>query len=71
MKIVLYSGGSEKENRFLNERALELTGVDVPKLTFIPSSSYDAEEDFKFFVDEFSKLGCCRFQYRYRSIKKT
>jgi dipeptidase E len=63
MKIVLYSGGGDKENRFLNQRALELTGVDVPKLTFIPSSSYDAEEDFKFFVDEFSKLGVQRFMH--------
>ena len=63
MKIVLYSGGGEKENRFLNKRALELTGADVPKLTFIPSSSYDAEEDFKYFVEEFSKLGVQRFMH--------
>ena len=63
MKIVLYSGGAEKENRFLNQRALELTGVDVPKVTFIPSSSYYAEEDFKYFVDEFSKLGVQRFMH--------
>ena len=63
MKIVLYSGGNESENRFLNVRALELTGVDIPKLTFIPSSSYDAEEDFKFFVEEFSNLGVQRFMH--------
>jgi dipeptidase E len=63
MKLVFYSGGGEVENRFLNSRALELTGVDVPKLTFIPSSSYDAEVDFKFFVDEFSKLGVQRFMH--------
>lgn len=63
MKIVLYSGGGEEENRFLNLRALELTGADVPKLTFIPSSSYDAEVDFKFFVQEFSRLGVQRFMH--------
>jgi dipeptidase E len=63
MKIVLYSGGGEEDNRFLNRRALELTGADVPKLTFIPSSSYDAESDFKFFVEEFSKLGVQRFMH--------
>lgn len=63
MKLVLYSGGGEEENRFLNLRALELTGVDVPKLAFIPSSSYDAEVDFKFFVQEFSKLGVQRFMH--------
>lgn len=61
MKLVLYSGGSEEDNRFLNERALELTGVNSPKLTLIPSSSYDAEVDFKFFVQEFSELGVQRF----------
>jgi dipeptidase E len=63
MKLVLYSGGGELENRLLNQKALELTGVDVPKLTFIPSSSYDAEVDFKFFVEEFSKLGVQRFMH--------
>lgn len=63
MKVVLYSGGSEEENRFLNERALELTGNDSPKLTLIPSSSYDAEDDFKFFVQEFSEIGVKKFLY--------
>lgn len=63
MKLVLYSGGGEEENRYLNRRALELTGADTPKLTFIPSSSYDAEVDFKFFVEEFSKLGVQRFMH--------
>ncbi len=63
MKLVLYSGGSEEENHFLNERALELTGVSSPKLTLIPSSSYDAEVDFRFFVQEFSALGVQRFMH--------
>ena len=61
MKLVLYSGGSEEENRFLNQRALELTNTESPKITLIPSSSYDAEDDFRFFVQEFSKLGVQRF----------
>ncbi|MFA6236163.1 MAG: Type 1 glutamine amidotransferase-like domain-containing protein [Bacteriovorax sp.] len=61
MKLVLYSGGDEDENRFLNLRALELTHVKSPKLTLIPSSSYDAEDDFKFFVKEFSEFGVQRF----------
>ncbi len=63
MKIVLYSGGNEDDNRFLNQRALELTGVKSPKLTLIPSSSYDAEDDFRFFVQEFSKLGVQKFMH--------
>ena len=63
MKLVLYSGGSEEDNHYLNERALELTGIDSPKLTFIPSSSYDAEVDFKFFVQEFAEFGIQRFMH--------
>jgi dipeptidase E len=61
MKLVLYAGGSEEENYFLNLRAIELTQVKSPKLTLIPSSSFDAEDDFKFFVNEFSAFGVQRF----------
>lgn len=61
MKLVLYSGGSEAENRFLNQRAIDLTKTEVPKITLIPSSSYDAEDDYRFFVEEFSRLGVQRF----------
>ena len=63
MKLVLYSGGNAEANRFLNLRALELTQVISPKLTLIPSSSYDAEDDFKFFVQEFSDFGIRRFMH--------
>lgn len=61
MKLVLYSGGSEEENYFLNQRALELTQAESPKVALIPSCSYDAEDDYKFFVEEFSTLGVQRF----------
>lgn len=61
MKLVLYSGGNEEENYFLNQRALEMTMVKSPKVTLIPSCSYDAEDDYKFFVKEFSTLGVQRF----------
>lgn len=63
MKLVLYSGGTEEENHFLNLKALEMIGVSSPKLTLIPSSSYDAEDDFKFFVQEFSSLGVQKFMH--------
>lgn len=63
MKIILYSGGTEKENRLLNGRALELTQTETPKLTLIPSSSLFADEDFKYFVEDFSKLGVQRFMH--------
>lgn len=61
MKLVLYSGGNEEENIYLNQRAIDLTMVKSPKLTLIPSCSYDAEDDYKFFVKEFSVLGVQRF----------
>jgi len=61
MKLVLYSGGSEEDNFFLNQKALELTTLKSPKITLIPSSSYDAEDDFRFFVKEFSMFGVQRF----------
>jgi dipeptidase E len=63
MKIVLCSGGTKEENLYLNQKALELTGKTSPKLTLIPSSSYDAEVDFKFFVKEFQELGVSRFMH--------
>jgi len=63
MKLVLYSGGSEEANKDLNLKVLKLVGKENPKLTFIPSSSYDAEIDFKFFVKEFQTLGVERFMY--------
>jgi dipeptidase E len=61
MKLVLYSGGNEEKNYLLNQRALELTQSESPKLTLIPSCSYDAEDDYRFFVQEFSTLGVQRF----------
>ncbi len=63
MKIVLYSGGTEEENYFLNKRALRMTEKPNPQLTFIPSSSFDAEIDFKYFVNEFSAFGINKFLY--------
>lgn len=61
MKLVLYSGGGEVENALLNLKAIELTHKVSPRCTFIPSSAYDGELDYKYFVDEFSKLGIEHF----------
>ncbi len=63
MKLVLYSGGSAEANVFLNKTAVNLTGKPSPKLSLIPSASYDAEVDYKFFVEEFSPFGVTKFQY--------
>jgi len=63
MKLVLYSGGNAEANFELNNIAVKLIGKSSPKFGFIPSASYDAEVDFKYFVEEFSPLGVNKFQY--------
>jgi dipeptidase E len=61
MKLVLYSGGDEKENRHLDHAFLELIGKKNPVVTFIPSSSYLSEQEFKSFVKHYSKFKISRF----------
>jgi len=62
MKLILYSGGTAEANFDLNEIAVKLTDKTSPKFSLIPSASYDAEVDFKFFVDEFAPFGVTKFQ---------
>lgn len=61
MKLVLYSGGDEKENRRLDKDFIELIGKKNPVVTFIPSSSYLSEQEFKVFVKHYSKYKITRF----------
>lgn len=61
MKLVLYSGGDEKQNKLLDEAFVELIGKKNPVVTFVPSSSYLSEEEFKTFVKHFSKFRISRF----------
>jgi dipeptidase E len=61
MKLVLYSGGDEKENKYLDKAFLELLGKKNPVVTFIPSSSYLSEQEFKSFVRHYSKFKITRF----------
>jgi dipeptidase E len=61
MKLVLYSGGDEKENRLLDRAFIELLGNKNPVVTFIPSSSYLSEQEFKAFVKHYSKFKISRF----------
>jgi dipeptidase E len=61
MKLVLYSGGDEKENRHLDQAFIELIGKKNPVVTFIPSSSYLSEQEFKSFVKHYSKFKISRF----------
>lgn len=61
MKLVLYSGGDDKDNRQLDKTFLELLGKKNPVVTFIPSSSYLSEQEFKVFVKHYSKYKISRF----------
>ena len=61
MKLVLYSGGDEKENRQLDKAFIDLLGKKNPVVTFIPSSSYLSEEEFRLYVRHYSKYKISRF----------
>lgn len=61
MKLVFYSGGLAKENEHLDRAFIELLGKKNPVVTFIPSSSYLSEEEFKAFVKHYSKFKISRF----------
>lgn len=61
MKLVLFSGGDEEENKVLNMRLLQLCDNKSPKMTFIPACSYDSEIEFNYFAQMFSALGVSRF----------
>jgi len=63
MKLVFYSGGDEKENLTLDYSFLELIDKKNPVITFIPSSSYLSEQEFKSFVRHYSKFKITRFIY--------
>lgn len=61
MKLVFYSGGYEEENELLDEQLSYLLDRRQPKLTYIPSSSYQAESEFRHIVDQFSCVGIKKF----------
>ena len=61
MKLVLYSGGDDRENATLDRAFIELIGKKNPVVTFIPSSSYFSEQEFRAFVRHYSKFRISRF----------
>ncbi len=61
MNLVFYSGGNDKENQSLDRSFVELLGKKNPVVTFIPSSSYLSEQEFKSFVRHYSKFKIHRF----------
>jgi len=61
MKLVFYSGGDEKENALLDKNFISLIEKKNPVVTFIPSSSYLSDQEFKNFVKHYSKYKITRF----------
>lgn len=61
MKLVFYSGGNDKDNLKLDKNFVDLIGKKNPVVTFIPSSSYLSEMEFKVFVRHYSKFRISRF----------
>lgn len=61
MKLVFYSGGDDKDNKSLDKVFVELLDKKNPVVTFIPSSSYLSEQEFKGFVKHYSKYKISRF----------
>lgn len=63
MKLVLYGGGEASENYLLDKEAIQLTGKSYPKMTYIPSASFDGEIDFKDFIEQYSSFDLTQFIY--------
>jgi dipeptidase E len=61
MKLVFYSGGDDKDNKQLDRSFIGLLGKKNPVITFIPSSSYLSDQEFKVFVRHYSKYRITRF----------
>ncbi|MFA7613635.1 MAG: Type 1 glutamine amidotransferase-like domain-containing protein [Candidatus Caldatribacteriota bacterium] len=61
MKLVLYSGGDEKDNYHLDLEFIRLLDKKNPVVTFFPSSSYLSEVEFRQFVRHYSQFGIKRF----------
>lgn len=61
MKLALYSGGHDFENKEMDRNLLEMAGKKNPQVTFIPSSSYLSHLDFKEFVRQYKKHKIERF----------
>jgi dipeptidase E len=61
MKLVFYSGGDEVQNSCIDKSFVDLIGKKNPLVTFIPSSSYLAEQEFKTFIRHYSKYKIKKF----------
>ncbi len=61
MRLVFYSGGDEKNNKSLDKAFVEILDKKNPVVTFIPSSSYLSEQEFRVFVKHYSQFKITKF----------
>ena len=61
VKLILCGGGFGGDSLELDRMAIEITGKSRPRMTYIPSCHYGAEEDFRDFVKYYNKLGVEKF----------
>ena len=61
MKLIFYGGGHDFENVRLDDILIGLTQNKSPQITFIPSSSYFSEQDFREFVEQYNRHKLTRF----------
>lgn len=61
MKLVLYGGGHAEENHTLDENLYYLIERRNPKFTYIPSSSYQSEIEFREIIRQYSYYGIKKF----------
>ena len=61
MKLVLYGGGHDFENRILDHELIKLAGKQANQMTFIPAESYMSHLDFSEVVEQYRPQGIQRF----------
>ncbi len=61
MRLVLYSGGTAKENKALDSELLKLIKHKNPGITFIPASSLHADLEFRDFVNHYRRFHVSKF----------
>ena len=64
MKLAVIGGGDLQDSNHspINERLIELTNKQYPKVLFIPTASHDDESYIKLFLDTFEKQLHCDVQ---------
>ncbi len=63
MNLVLYSGGTNKMNKQLDQKLIESTGKDNPAITYVPFTYYEHLRYFEQFKKYYSAYGVKDFQY--------